>query len=439
MAVAKLQRLVRIRTVAQVDANLTDPAPFEEFNQAFTECFPLLTQHLTLTEIAPHGMLWHWQGTNQAADPVVLMAHIDVVPVQEEDPWSHDAWGGEVIDGAVWGRGTLDDKGSLVAIAEAVELLLAEGFVPARDIYLSFSSDEEVSGTAAPNAVAHLKQQGVAPWFVLDEGGAVAADAFPGVSAPLAVVGTTEKGTTTLELTVKGRGGHASMPRKMEPAARLARAILRVDDSPFPTRIPDPTLELFRRITPHAPWALKPVLANAAKMRAVVARALQAAGPETNAMTRTTAVTTTLRGAPAHNVIPTSASAAVNIRILVGDTVESVLSHVTKAVNDDQVSISVHDANEPSPVSPVDDSAFRLLEQCVEQVFPDAVATPYVVMGATDARHFHAICPRVYRFTPFRMSKPQRASLHSYDEHLGVEDFTAGIRWYRHLIERIPS
>lgn len=156
-------------------------------------------------------------------------------------------------------------------------------------------------------------------------------------------------------------------------------------------------------------------------------------------ITRTTAVTTTLRGAPAHNVIPTSASAAVNIRILVGDTVESVLGHVTKAVNDDQVSISVHDANEPSPVSPVDDSAFRLLEQCVEQVFPDAVATPYVVMGATDARHFHAICDRVYRFTPFRMSKPQRALLHSDDEHLGVEDFTAGIRWYRHLIEAIPS
>ena len=253
------------------------------------------------------------------------------------------------------------------------------------------------------------------------------------------MVGVTEKGTTNLELRTEGRGGHSSMPSRMDTTARLARAILRLEHSPFPARVHAPTLELLRRVAPHAPAPLRPLVANAHRAGPLLARALVAAGPETAAMTRTTATVTTLSGSPALNVIASTARAGVNVRVLVGDTVASVVEHVRRAVRDDSVTVEVLEAGEPSPVSPTDDDAFRLIEACIEEVFPDAVATPYIMMGATDARFFTAICPRVYRYTPFRMSRAQRAGLHSFDEHLGTADLADGMQWYQRLIERLPA
>ena len=434
----KLRTLVRIPTVSHADPAANDPAAFDAHLEALARLFPLLHERLELTRVEHHGLLFRWAGASPDR-PVVLMAHQDVVPVDPDSPWRHSAFDAVVADGAVWGRGTLDDKGSLVAICEAVERLLARGFVPAQDVGLSFGAAEEVSGRCAPAAVEVLRGRGVEPWFVLDEGGAVAADAFPGVAAPLAVVGVSEKGTTNLELRTEGRGGHSSMPSRMDTTARLARAILRLERSPFPARVHAPTLEMLRRVAPHAPAPLRPLVANAHRAGPLLARALVAAGPETAAMTRTTATVTTLSGSPALNVIASTARAGVNVRVLVGDTVASVVEHVRRAVRDDSVTVAVLEAGEPSPVSPIDDDAFRLVEACIEEVFPDAVATPYIMMGATDARFFTAICPRVYRYTPFRMSRAQRAALHSFDERLGTADLADGMRWYQRLVERLPA
>jgi carboxypeptidase PM20D1 len=363
-----------------------------------------------------------------------------VVPV--EGTWQHDAFSGAVAGGSIWGRGTLDDKGCLVGICEAVETLLEQRFTPAQDVWLSFGCDEEVFGVAAGMAVDELRQRGVRPWFVVDEGGAIAHDAFPGIGHPVGVVGVTEKGIMSILLRVEGRGGHASTPARNGPTARLARAITRLDRSPMPTSLPPPTVELFRRLAPHAPLALRPLMANAGRLGPAVAKVLTAVGPESAAMVRTTFAITTLQGSPALNVIAQSATAGVNIRIMLGDTSETVLAHVRKAIGDDQVEIEVIEAVEPSPLSPYStadhtDEAFDLVETTVREVFPDAVPAPYVMMAATDSRSFAEICDRVYRFAPFRMSKAQREAIHSYDEHLGVDAFLDGVRWYQRLIERL--
>lgn len=432
-AVAKLQALVRIPTVSTRDPALVDTAAFDDFVAELARQFPVLHETLELTRIHTHGLLFHWPGASDER-PVVLMAHLDVVPV--EGTWQHPPFSGEIVDGQIWGRGTLDDKGSLVAICEAVETLLEQGFTPDQDVWLSFGCDEEVSGEAAPLAVEELVRRGVRPWFVLDEGGAVASEAFPGVAAPIGVIGLTEKGNTSVELRVEGRGGHASTPARMGPTARIARAIVRLDRAPMAPRTPDPTIELFRRMAPHGPLALRPVFANAARIKPLLTRALLAAGPETSAMTRTTFAVTTLSGAPALNVIAATAKAGVNIRIMVGDTIADVLAHLRTVIADDEVHLDVIESCEPSPVSPMDD-AFALLESTITEVFPDAVPAPYVMMAATDSRFFTGICERVYRFAPFRMTKAQRQAIHSYDEHLGVDAFVDGVRWYLRLIERI--
>jgi carboxypeptidase PM20D1 len=433
----KLRRLVRIPTVSRTQDSATDPAPFEEFIAALAESFPLLHERLTVHRVLEHSLLLHWPGQSSSA-PVVLMAHIDVVPVDESAPWQHPPFGAEVHSGAIWGRGTLDDKGSLVGICAAVEGLLARGFVPARDVWLSFGAREEVSGPDAVAAVAELRRREITPWFVLDEGGAIAHESFPGVRPPLGVIGVSEKGTTTIELRAEGRGGHSSTPAPNGPTARIARAVVRLEKRQFTPALPEPTLELFARIAPHAPAALRPLFAHARRLQPLLKRALLAAGAEPAALVRTTMAVTTLSGSPGHNVIASSATAAVNLRILVGDTVASATAHVRKAIADDSISLEVLDANEPSPVSPYDDPAFELLASTITELFADAVPTPYVMMAATDSRFFTAICPRVYRFTPFRMTRAQRESIHSYDEHIGVDDFLAGIRWYARLIERLP-
>ncbi|GAA1947035.1 M20 family peptidase [Nocardioides panacihumi] len=443
-AVERLAALVRIPTVSHRDASLVDAEAFDRLLDTMRDQWPLL-HDLDVTRVGGHGMLVHWPGRS-ADRPVVLMAHLDVVPVVAAD-WSRDPFCGDVVDGEhgaeIWGRGTLDDKGCVAAICEAVETLLGDGHVPAQDVWLSFGCDEEVSGGAAEAAVDVLRERGVAPWFVLDEGGAIAHEAFPGIAAPVGVVGVTEKGVTSVTLTVTGDGGHASTPVRNGPTVRLAKALTRLDAAPMSPRLPAPTIELFRRLAPHSPLPLRALFGSAHRLAPVVSRALTLAGAEPAAMVRTTFAITTLAGSPALNVIAASASAGVNVRVMVGDTVAGVLDHIRSAVRDDTVAVEVVEATEPSPVSPYStpdeaDEAFDLLESVIGEVFPDAVPAPYVMMAATDSRFFTAICERVYRFAPFRMTRAQRATIHAADERLGTDAYLDGVQWYRRLIERLP-
>lgn len=439
--VERLRALIRIPTVSHRDPAAVDSGAFERLLTTMAEQWPRLHQ-LDVTRVGGHGLLVRWPGRSSAR-PVVLMAHLDVVPVVAED-WSRDPFGADLADGAVWGRGTLDDKGCVAAICEAVESLLTDGFVPDQDVWLSFGCDEEVTGAAARAAVALLREREVRPWFVLDEGGAVAHEAFPGVAAPVGVVGVTEKGSTSVQLSATGGGGHASTPARNGPTARIAHAVARLDAASMPARLPAPTIELFRRLAPHAPLPLRPLLLNAGRLGPALARLLAAAGPETAAMTRTTIAVTTLEGSPALNVVAARAVAGVNIRVMVGDSVAGVLQRVRRIIGDDHVEMTVVDQSEPSPLSPYTspdshDDAFALVETTIARLFPDSVPAPYVMMAATDSRFFTTICERVYRFAPFRMTKAQRASIHAADEHLGVEDYLAGIAWYRALIEGLPA
>lgn len=441
-----LRRLVRHATVSHRDPTLDDVTAFDALHETLAEAYPLLHARLELTRVGRHGLLLRWAGSDAAADAVVLMAHQDVVPVADETAWSHPPFGGDLVTvpqgrEAVWGRGTLDDKGPMVVICAAVEDLLARGHVPARDVWLSFGADEEVAGTDARDAVAELRRRGVTPWFVVDEGGAVAGGAFPGVAAPLAVIGVGEKGTTRLELVARGAGGHASTPARGGPTARIARAVVRLDRATMPARLPEPTVELFRRLRPHASAplraVLRPLLADG-RLRPVLTRLLLAAGPETAAMARTTVAVTTLSGSPAANVVAASATAGLDVRVMAGDTVANAVAHVRRIIADDTVEVRVLEAGAPSPLSPYDDPAFALLERTTASAFPDAVPTPYLMMAATDARHFHAICGRVYRFTPLRMSKAQRESIHAHDEHVDADDLRDGVAWWTRLLTDLP-
>lgn len=432
--VEALRALIRIPTVSHWGHD--EREVFSALLDELRSRFPRLHETCEVERIAGDALLVRWAGRTREA-PVVLMAHLDVVPVGDESMWTHAPFAAEVADGQVWGRGALDCKGSLVATCAAVESLIEAGFTPGRDVWLSFGCNEEVSGGAAKEAVRHLRERRVEPWFVVDEGGAIVQGVLPGVEAPMAVIGVAEKGAVDVELVARGDGGHASAPKRMGATARLARAVLRLERKPFPPHLPDATVEMLEQAGAHARMPYAAVLGNARHLRRVLARALPRLGHETAAMARTTVAVTQLTGSQAANVIAPTARAHLNVRVMVGETVDGTLERIRRTVDDPHVEVMLVSGDEPSPVSPTDDPAYALLTSTIEEVFPGTAPVPYVMLAATDARHFHRVWPRVYRFTPFRMSDAQRASIHGLDERIGIDDLVDGVRWYRRLIERL--
>ncbi|MEJ1155979.1 M20/M25/M40 family metallo-hydrolase [Microbacterium marmarense] len=437
-SVDRFRELLRIPTVSHADETLTDWARFSEFEAALERLYPATHEHLTREVIDSHSLLYRWPGVT-SIEPLVLMAHIDVVPVVESE-WTHAPFGAEIIgEGAqaeIHGRGTIDDKGSLVAIFEAVEQLCAEGYVPQHDIYLAFGHNEEIAGSGAQALVAELRERGIRPALVLDEGGAVVQDVVPGVTAPTAMVGVAERGVMTLLLTASEGGGHASTPPAMPATARLARAIDRLRRRPFPTRLASPVRAMLTTLAPHAPQPLRGLFGSLGLTGPLVAAAFSRFGPEMNAIVRTTAVATELSGAPGENVLATSARASVNVRLLTGDSVASATQRVRRVINDPNVDVTVRHGSDPSPVSPWRGEAWRRISSAVSISLGDEiVTTPYLQLGASDSRWFTAISDHVYRFTPFHLTRAERDALHSHNERIRVEVWLRGIGFYRALIE----
>lgn len=435
-AVEALRALIRIPTVSDWEREREDRAAFDALLVELGARFPHLHETCEVERIAGDALLVRWPGQTRDA-PVVLMAHLDVVPAGDPGEWTHPPFAGDLLDGYVWGRGALDCKGSLVATCQAVEDLITEGVTPGRDVWLSFGCNEEVSGGAAKDAVTILRERGVEPWFVLDEGGAIVRGVLPGVDAPIAVVGVSEKGTVDVELVARGDGGHASAPRRMGATSRLARAILRLERKPFPSHLPDATVDMLERAGAHARMPYAAVFGHARRLRPLLSRVLPRLGHETAALARTTVAVTQLTGSPGANVIASTARAHVNMRVMVGETVDGAVERIRRTVNDSHVEVVLVSGDEPSPVSPTDDTAYALLEATLEEVFPGTAPVPYVMLAATDSRHFHRVWPRVYRFTPFRMTDAQRAAIHGVDERIGVDDLRDGVRWYRRLLEQL--
>ena len=435
-AVERLRALVRVPTVSRLDESQTEWARFDEFIDLLPTLYPKTHSALTREMVAGHSLLYRWAG-REPGDPAVLMAHYDVVPA-DVDGWEHPPFGAQVVPtehgDVVWGRGTLDDKGSLATVLEAVEALAASGFQPKHDLYLSFGHNEETTGGGASAIVDLLEERGVRPRLVLDEGGAVVEGIFPGVGDPIAVVGVSEKGILSLTMTVEQEGGHASTPPRMTATARLARAIVRLNSKPFPKAFTAPNLEMIRTLGARARQPFKWVFTNLWLTRPLLLGLFTRLGDETNAIVRTTGAVTQLQGADAANALAERAVAVVNVRVAVGSSVADAMAHVRRAIRDPKVRLDAHYPNEPSPVSPTQGPAWTLIKQTVEDTYPGTIVTPYIMLGASDSRHFTRISGNVYRFSPFQMSKQERGTLHAMNERIRVSTYLSGVRFYRQLV-----
>lgn len=427
----RLAALIRIPTVSAAIAE-TGPEPFERFEAVLRESYPLVFERLGFEQVTPYGMLLHWKG-DDPEHPVVLMAHYDVVPAALEDGWTFPPFEGIARDGKVLGRGAIDDKGELVTLLEAVENLLRAGVAPARDLYLSLGGDEESHGLAARQIAQLVRERGIRPWLVVDEGGAVVDPPFPGVHRPMAMVGVSEKGSVSFRIGVTAQGGHASLPGRATAIVELSRALARLRRSPFRATLNTPLRHLISGVGAQGPLWARLITANLWLFSRPLLWGLTAASPEMNALTRTTVAVTLVSGGSADNVLPSSASATLNVRVAPGDSVAAVEARLRRVLGSG-FQVETVEPSEPSPISPVEGAQFDAVVDAIRCSYPEAIVSPYVMLQATDSRFFHEFTDHVYRFGPVYLTAKQREGLHGLDEYVTVDSLHRGITFYEALI-----
>lgn len=435
-AVARLSEALKIKTISFEDEADFDSAAFEAFNQFLATQFPLADSLLEKQLFNQYSHLYTWQGTNPGLAPIILMAHLDVVPIASPDQWTEDPFGGAVKDGVIWGRGTIDDKFSVLGILESVEMLLAEGFQPQRTIYLSFGHDEEVGGEKGAEAiVAYLKEKGVKAEFVLDEGYAITQQLIPGVQPDVAFIGVAEKGSSTIELVVEQEGGHSSRPDKETSIDILANAIAKLKANPMEATFSVAMHGFMDQIGPEMPFVNKMGFANRGIFKSLIVNTYENASGAGNALLRTTTAPTIFQAGIKENVIPYRARALVNFRIIPGQTGDDVMAHVVNTVDDERVQVQFHGFNtDPSPVSPMDSEGYNIINTTIKQTFDGVLTAPNLVIAATDSRHFTGISDNVYRFVPYHINEDNISSFHGINERIPVSDYEDAIRFYRQLI-----
>jgi carboxypeptidase PM20D1 len=435
----RLSRAIQIQTVSHQQAAKRQSPEFLRFHAFLRDTYPLLHQTLQRQTINQLSLLYHWQGSDPSLEPILLVAHYDTVPViaGSESQWAQAPYSGAIEDGYVWGRGTLDDKGTIIAHLETIEQLLYEGFQPARSIYLAYGHDEEIGGQQGAQKISeHLQSRGLRFSLVLDEGSIIAAPGLiPGVDRPVAMLGHAEKGYLTLKLTASDKGGHSSMPPLHTAAGRIAAAVTRLEAQQLPASL-EHSADFFTALMPFLPFTQRLLLANRWLFEPLLRWRMQQQ-PELNAALRTTTAVTMLAASPKENVLPIEASAVVNFRILPGETTATTIAHTQRAVADSSIAINpLGNGLEPSPQASIDGYGYSLLQRSARESWRDnsVVVAPRLVLVTTDTRHYHNVSDQVYRFMPSALEFDDVRGIHGSNERISLENLATMQRFYRRLI-----
>lgn len=433
-AVAALQKLVQCKTVSYNDHSLEDAAEFRRLLAMLPELYPAVFATCHVQELPDWGLLLRWEGKTHDA-PSVMMAHFDVVPVVEE-MWEKPPFAGVLEDGILWGRGTLDTKVTMNGALSAANALISQGFQPENDIYFAFSGGEEVNGLGAVNIVNYFQEKGITPALVVDEGGGVVENVFPGVKEPCAMIGIAEKGMMNVRYTVRSGGGHASAPLPKSPVTDLAKACRKVVDNPFKMHLTKPVAEMFDTLGRHSNFVYKLIFSNLWCFKPVLNMICKSSGGEMNALVRTTTAFTQMEGSTARNVIPAKASMVSNMRLNPEDSVASATEYLKQTVNDDNVEIEVLESFEPSRISQTDCDAYQKVASAVANTWRGCITTPYLMVQCSDSRHYGVISDKVYRFSAMDLTKEERGTIHGNNERIRVEALHRAVEFYVRLLRQ---
>ena len=433
-AVDALQQLLQCKTISYNDHSLEDEAEFQKLIDLLPKLYPNVFGACEFQQLPDRALLLRWPGQT-SGDPAVMMAHYDVVPA-DETCWEKPPFAGIIEDGILWGRGALDTKVTLNGVLSAADHLISEGFAPETDVYFAFSGGEEVNGKGAVNIVNYFIANGIQPALVVDEGGAVVENVFPGVKQPCGMIGIAEKGMINVCYSAKSSGGHASAPLPRTPITTLAKACQRVVTHPFKMHITKPTAELFDTLGRHSSFALKLVFANLWCFGPVLDLICRMSGGEINALVRTTTAFTMMEGSTARNVIPVEAKLISNMRLNPADTVAGAMEYLKKTVADDSVELTALESSEPSPISETGCAAWDKVASAVASTWPGCLVTPYLMVQCSDSRHYGKLSNHVYRFSAMDMTSQERKSIHGNNECIRLEAIARSVEFYIRLLKQ---
>lgn len=435
-AVRALQELVRCRTISYYDSALEDDAEFDKLIGLLPELYPEVCRECSFIRLPDRALLFKWEGIRHD-EPSVMMSHYDVVPV-DEAKWTKPPFGAVIDDnGVLWGRGCVDTKLTFNGILFAANHLISQGFRPNQDIYFAFSGGEEINGLGAVNIVDWFETNGITPALVVDEGGAVVENVFPGVTRPCALVGLAEKGMMNLEFSVSTEGGHSSSPKPHTPIGILSKACCRVEKKTFRMHISGPAADMFDTLGRHSSFVYRMIFANLWCFGGVLNLLSKKSGGEMNALLRTTVAFTQASGSQAPNVIPPTASFVANLRLNPYDTVDSAVEHIRRVVNDDSVNLTVMPmAINPSAISEAECPAWDMVATTILETWPGCIVSPYLMVACSDSRHYGRISNHVYRFSAADLTADERAGIHGNDEHIRVEVIKRAVEFYIRLISK---
>lgn len=432
--VVRFQKAIQYQTVSFDDPKLMDSVAFRGFQSFLMESYPLVFSKMEVEKVNNFSLILHWKGKSAQTKPVILMAHQDVVPIEEATAnlWDVPPFSGEIKNGFLYGRGTIDDKGSLISILESAEILLKQGFVPASDIYFVFGHDEEISGLKGAKVIAQLfADRKISPAFVLDEGGIITEYKVPGLKKTAAVVGIAEKGYQTLQLKINIPGGHSSMPEEKTAIDEMAKAVVKLKENPFPADLGIIVQNFLSYVGPEMLFISKIAMANQWLFKPIIISTYSKSGAG-NATIRTTTATTIFNAGIKENLIPGEAQVTVNFRTQPGVTQQDVIDHVKKVIENDSIQINPMGAgNEPKQVAKVEDETFKYIQKTISAYHPNIVVAPYLVLGATDARYFGDLTTQIFRFAPF--TDPE--GFHGVNERIKVSEYKRGISFYYELMK----
>jgi carboxypeptidase PM20D1 len=436
-AAERLSEAIRFKTVSSVDANKVPRQEFMAFQAWLALAYPRVHAELARETFGPWALLFRLPGRDPGLKPILLLAHYDVVPAENPELWRFPPFDGRIEEGYVWGRGALDVKNTLISVMEAMEGLLAAGFRPERGVLIAFGGDEEVGGSRGAASIAQrLAAYGIEAEYLVDEGSIIADGLLPFMKRPAALIGLSEKGFLNLSITVAGKSGHASMPGSSTAAGRLSRALAYLESHPFPARL-SKTLERFlKAASPHASLGLRFAFAFPKAFWPFI-RASFARHPRTDALIRTTQAITMLKASPKENVLPESAQAVVNIRVMPGERIAATVERVRRLMRRFGAEVEIYHPehmNEAMAESPDSGPAYAAILAALKATMPEAVPIPFLVTVGTDTNHYEKAAGAIYRFMPVVLDSRELAGIHGVDERISIENLEREIAFYRALI-----